>query len=218
MKVWLCSTKCTLDYNKLQIPTTDLNRILKYQQSQDQTNAFCSVLMQQYMLRDHHRERKNYNISRTKYGKPYYIDNPNIGFNISHDNYMIMGAILESSGVIGCDIMMLTGRRSEVSCFESNFTVNEWKYILDKDHLSYRRFLELWCLKEAYIKADGRGLIIPLDDIEFSINSGKAKMIYPAGYNCMLYNEERWVGAIVWKSDASEETVIPKWLEIENIK
>jgi 4'-phosphopantetheinyl transferase len=98
-------------------------------------------------------------IQYTRYNRPYL--NAEIDFNISHSGKFIVCAIGKSL-TLGIDIEEV--RPVDINDFADQFTREEWRMIESAvDH--YHEFFNYWTIKEAVIKADGRGLNIPLKDI-----------------------------------------------------
>ena len=59
--------------------------------------------------------------------------------------------------------------------FKSSFSEKEF----DEIKKTKNGFLKFWCLKESYIKAIGKGLTLPLKDIEFTIDHNKPVLRKP---------------------------------------
>ena len=98
----------------------------------------------------------------TEHAKPWLPGGPN--FNISHSgNRVVCG--LDTRGRVGIDIEVL--RPIDLDDFQTQFTPVEWTAIRDAPDPS-ATFLRFWTAKESLIKADGRGLGIPLLDLDVS--------------------------------------------------
>jgi 4'-phosphopantetheinyl transferase len=54
------------------------------------------------------------------------------------------------------------------------------------------RFLEFWTLKEAFLKAVGRGITIPLRSVEFGIAADGQIRFDPAGAALAAAGADRW--------------------------
>jgi len=117
---------------------------------------------------------KDLRFTYNAYGKPALA--PEFGegvhFNVSHSGAMVVCAV-SREGEIGVDI---EDRRRTVEFCElaRNFFSAEEAAAVERapEHLVRRRFYEIWTLKEAFVKARGRGLSIPLDSFAMSL-SGK---------------------------------------------
>lgn len=95
----------------------------------------------------------------TQYGRPYL--NNDIDFNISHSGEYVV-CVIGKNVKLGVDIEKI--RDVHFRDFESVMTITEWEEIIcSKSPL--RTFFKYWTIKESVIKADGRGLSIPLIDI-----------------------------------------------------
>lgn len=98
-------------------------------------------------------------------GRPY-LKNRCIDFNISHSGNCALCVVSDSSRV-GIDIEK--EKDVEVTDFKRVFTNEEWRDI-ENSATPLIDFYSYWTRKESVIKADGRGLSIPLDRIDVRNN------------------------------------------------
>ena len=132
--------------------------IKKYLYLKDKKLALCSFILQRYCLhKKFNKPIQEFIIKKNKYGKPYVN---NFEYNISHDNEIVI-IDWNDKLPIGIDIVYIN-RTISLESFKTCFTKNENESIKNKEDL-----LKLWCLKESYIKAVGKGLMINLNTIEF---------------------------------------------------
>lgn len=113
-------------------------------------------------------------ISYNQHQKPYF-DSSNIAFNLTHSQNFIGLIISSQTTTLGIDIEAIIPRRNFLGLLQRTFTTPETQWILQreqsetiellktKNHLTLNndemiRFFLLWSAKEAYLKADGRGL------------------------------------------------------------
>ncbi len=93
------------------------------------------------------------------FDKPYFEDT--IDFNSSHSGNMVICIVSDDCNV-GIDI-------EEIKAIPKTAFVEQWTdrelNIISKEP-GYEWFYRLWTRKEAVIKADGRGLQLPLQEIE----------------------------------------------------
>ena len=107
------------------------------------------------------------------YGKPAISNNhwdaKTISFNISHTDGLVALGITKAKS-IGVDAENIISRPAPIEVANHFFSANEVAE-LDALTLSKRqeRFFQFWTLKEAYIKARGMGLSIPLNQFSFHI-------------------------------------------------
>lgn len=108
---------------------------------------------------------------KNQYGRPY-IKNISYGsvlnFNLSHTAEMVILAIsLESN--IGVDVEDVRRNVDILKLAENFFSLSEFNQLNDLPKAKQGdRFFDLWTLKEAYIKACGMGLSIPLNQFCYS--------------------------------------------------
>jgi len=72
-------------------------------------------------------------------------------------------------GRVGIDIEKV--RPIDISDFKAQMTCDQWEEVMASEKRP-EKFFRLWTQKEAVIKADGRGIAIPLDEI--IMEGGKA--------------------------------------------
>ena len=90
-----------------------------------------------------------------------YLPNHEGDFNISHSGDYVI-CVLSGNARVGIDIE----RRRAVDFSDFTATMNEMQWVdIKKSKDPNRRFFQYWTMKESVIKADGRGLSIPLTDI-----------------------------------------------------
>jgi 4'-phosphopantetheinyl transferase len=101
-------------------------------------------------------------------GKPYLVQQSGLQFNIAHTRGLVACA-LSLAGPIGIDVECIDGEREIDSISENYFAPSEVAELRACEEGTPRqaRFIELWTLKEAYLKALGAGLGRPLDEIAF---------------------------------------------------
>ncbi len=140
-----------------QLPKDIQQKISGFKRWQDQHAALFSKLLLQHAL-----EQAGYNsdcLNQLKYelyNRPF-IDNK-IDFNISHAGEYVVCAISDQ-GRLGIDVELIKA-----------INISDFNQYMETEPLSYKEFYEIWTIKESVIKADGRGLSIPLLDIKIDTN------------------------------------------------
>jgi 4'-phosphopantetheinyl transferase len=94
-----------------------------------------------------------------EYGKPFLPDISGIHFNISHAGNYVTCAVSDSP--VGIDVET-TDHKGYLEVAGRYFAKDELLYVQSFQNESEQRkaFAEIWTMKEAYIKRDGRGLSI----------------------------------------------------------
>lgn len=118
------------------------------------------------------------------HGKPELVAGQVAGhacFNLSHSRGMVAVAIAADCEV-GIDVEALARRVSDDAAIaRRHFTPGEQAALERRaDPVERRRtFLELWTAKEAFIKATGRGLSLPLDRFEVDLAACRYAHVSP---------------------------------------
>jgi len=109
---------------------------------------------------------------RNPYGKPLLGDEQRrlaaLDFNLAHTEGLI-ACVVRRGGAVGVDVESMRHRGRSVEIARRFFSPQEIRELdACPAHLIDARFVELWTLKEAYVKAVGTGLSRPLDTFSFA--------------------------------------------------
>jgi 4'-phosphopantetheinyl transferase len=120
----------------------------------------------------------NWIFETNAYGRPD-IANPEIrgtglSFNISHTQSMIVLGVTKCAAV-GVDVENVRSRQVSIGIADRFFAPSEVTALAAVSSIQRQeRFFEYWTFKEAYIKARGMGLSLPLDKFSFSYANDQA--------------------------------------------
>jgi 4'-phosphopantetheinyl transferase len=114
-----------------------------------------------------------------RFGKPHVIRPAGcpLQFNLSNTTGLVVCAV-SLGGEIGVDAEDLTRRAADPAIATNYFAPEEVAW-LERASPGQRqlRFLQLWTLKEAFIKAKGKGLSIPLKNFAFDLPAGRPPQV-----------------------------------------
>jgi len=112
-------------------------------------------------------------IGRSAHGRPCVLGPVAAPvFNLSHTDDMLVLAFA-ASGAPGVDIESLSRQIDPEALAKRFFSAAEFRALQALPRTQQRdRFLRLWTLKEACVKASGQGLARALRDFEFGFNPG----------------------------------------------
>lgn len=128
------------------------SHILSFQQSKDYNSSFWGKILLLFAFQQNQKVWNWDLLEWTDKDKPFLIDH-SLFFNISHSGEYVLLGIDQKN--IGVDIEMHRPVRLEL--FNRQFHPDEWSQIRQaKDPLE--KFFQFWSIKEAAIKADGRGV------------------------------------------------------------
>lgn len=140
-------------------------RILRYRFWEERQRSLLGRLLTRYaIIKNFCINNNDITIVENKYGKPFLFGDNKISFNVSHSKDWVVCAI--NTSAIGIDVQEI--KDMKLSIADRFFTKQENDYLAslnEKEQL--HGFYDIWSLKEAYIKALGLGLSMPLK--EFSI-------------------------------------------------
>lgn len=133
---------------------------------------------------------KDIHFSNTQYRRPYITEKHNrtlINFNLSHSNALAIYAVTKGRD-IGIDIEYMRPMNDAAGIVKRFFSAKEISLFNSApDDAKTRAFFTLWTRKEAYIKALGMGLNMPLnqftavsslEDNDFILNDNDGKKNY----------------------------------------
>ncbi len=108
-----------------------------------------------------------------EYGRPHIVG-PVSGpfFNLSNTPGLVACAVAHTERV-GVDVEKITRRTEPLNIASRFFSASEVASLTSVPECEQReRFFALWTLKEAYIKARGMGLAIPLGQFSYGLDDG----------------------------------------------
>jgi 4'-phosphopantetheinyl transferase len=164
------------------------------------------------------REARSITFQTNEYGKPSLEDDVALSFNISHSGEMAVMAFSYGRNV-GIDIEFVRENIDHESLSERFFSRAEvlvLKSLDEKDRL--RCFYETWTRKEAFIKAVGKGLSIPLDQFDVSVGVGVSPALTDVRYDRLNSNGWFMAGIVLNASFAGAIVVEGGEVEIRHFR
>ncbi len=139
--------------------------------------VFAHGVLRDVLSRYLHCPRGDIRFGQTSFGKPF-LDETGGGraleFNLAHAGDRVLVG-LSRGRRIGVDVEKIRPIEDILSIAESYFTPQECAFIFRQQPLDRERaFLCCWTRKEAYVKAVGKGLSIPLNSFDTRINQETA--------------------------------------------
>lgn len=165
------------EFNKLLsfVSREKKERIMRFYKFEDAQRTLLGDILARYAiykrlgLRNH-----DLIFSINEYGKPILTEPKGIYFNISHSGNWVVCAIDEKQ--VGIDIEQIT--QIDLKIAERFFSSNEYLSIINQpNEIRQEFFYKLWTLKEAYIKAVGKGLSMPLDSFSIMITNDEINIL-----------------------------------------
>jgi 4'-phosphopantetheinyl transferase len=130
------------------------------------------VILSRYLSIEPERLCFSYN----EYGKPALgadYERCGIRFNLSHADGLALFAVTEGREV-GIDLEKIRPDFATSEIAERFFSSEEVQMLRTlPDYLQEEAFFNCWTRKEAYVKARGQGLSVPLDQFEVSLTPGQ---------------------------------------------
>ena len=138
------------------------------------------IFLKQILARYTGRAAQAIQFTENKYGKPELtcgITDLPIRFNLSHSGHVVVCALTLTHD-IGVDIEDMK-RSIDLSIADRFFSIQEAQAITQADaSLKPSLFFKFWTLKEACVKATGKGLSTGLDQFSFVLNSPEIQVVF----------------------------------------
>lgn len=150
----------TFNYLLQQVPSATQNKIARFRKWEDRQRSLLGNILLLKGLELLNKTAYSLNTLKfTEYNRPYF--NNLIDFNVSHSGDYTMCAISETVR-IGIDVEEI--KDIPISDFNEQFSKKELDMMLGApDNL--KAFYTLWTQKEAFLKAIGTGLNVPLNTV-----------------------------------------------------
>ncbi len=163
-------------------------RILRYHFWEDRQRSLLGRLLCTYaIIKNFGYSSNEIKFTENAYGKPFVSGDNSIYFNVSHSGDWVVCVI--NTSVAGIDVQEIKPMKNSIS--ERFFTKEENDYLLSlKENNQLHGFYDIWSLKEAYIKALGVGLSMPLNEFTIvkSMNDIKVKGTRDTEFYFRQYN------------------------------
>jgi 4'-phosphopantetheinyl transferase len=113
----------------------------------------------------------------TEFGKPFLQDACDLRFNVSHTEGMaLLGFVRERE--IGVDVERIRPQPDARKLAERFFSLHERNALKDLSSGELQAaFFRCWSRKEAYIKARGEGLSLPLSEFDVSVATSSSRIL-----------------------------------------
>lgn len=113
-------------------------------------------------------------LHRDEHGRPNLVAPADYDLNWSHSGQLLLMAYGQHVQ-LGVDIEFLRARAQALTLAQRFFTEEEANAlaVLPEDDMQ-RAFIHLWCIKEAILKAHGRGIAFGLKRLQFSYDANTA--------------------------------------------
>lgn len=161
------------------------------------------------------RRPENVRFAYSNYGKPRLADENNEGnlrFNLSHSHGLALLAVTRGRE-IGVDVEYLRDMERDGELLAERFFSPREAAVLRSLPPSLRReaFFHCWTRKEAYIKAQGKGLSLPLDQFDVSLHPDQPATLLATQHDPQearrwslrsLFPGEEYVGALAVEGDS----------------
>ncbi len=153
------------------------------------TRALIRTTLSRYV----NKHPRDWRFVNNRYGKPEILrraDEPAIRFNLSHSKGLIVCAIALHDD-LGVDVEYTQRNNALLAIARRFFSPMEVTQLQKMTGNAQRQyFFELWTLKEAYIKACGKGMAIPLRQFSFDISDKNKTVIRIEP--CLQDRPEHW--------------------------
>lgn len=154
------------------LPDDMILKIKKFRRYEDSLRALTAqILIRTIASKKLNQNSRLINFKTGINGKPFIENQADFHFNLSHSGDWVVCAV--SLRPVGIDVEKI--KDIDFAIADRFFTGEEAEDLFSKegDEEKKEYFFNLWTLKESYIKADGRGLSLPLDSFSFKIENNR---------------------------------------------
>jgi 4'-phosphopantetheinyl transferase len=154
---------------ELRLPAPARERARSYRRPEDRCRFLAARLLLRAALRGHRAAGAGDPLDEIRadaHGRPALPGGPD--FNLSHSGTVVACAVAAGCRV-GIDVERI--RPLDLEAFATRFSPAEWRLVRGAASPP-ATFLRYWTMKESVLKADGRGLSVPLREVRISGREG----------------------------------------------
>ena len=172
------SDPCLLKQYRACLCPAEIQKADRYLKQSDRHLSLVSRALVRYLIAEVTRQDpESLCFSTNEHGKPFLVGFPEIHFNLSHSHGAAVCALCRNAAV-GVDVEDM-GRHTDLSIAKRFFSSYETALVSKASGAEKRKlFFDIWTLKEAYIKAVGKGLSIPLNSFSFNANETEIRITF----------------------------------------
>lgn len=193
-----------------EFPDEFKNKVLAYKKWQDSQLSLLGRLLLHHGLQRMGIKHEKKNLNYTLYNKPF-LEDITTKFNISHSGEMAV-CVLSDQNDVGIDVELI--HNINIQDFESQMTKKEWQNILLVEDEN-QAFFDYWTQKEAVIKANGKGLSIPLKS--FEITNQRTKINDETFFLKEIFLDEKYKCHLAFKDKIDTMIEAPKIMMINDL-
>ena len=155
------------------LSTDEIERATRFRFARDRDRFVAGRGFLRRILADYTGDRADgLRFSYSPYGKPRLADRQEIQFNVSHSENRMLVAV-SANIAVGVDVEVLNSKHADELVAERFFSAQEVRDLRSLPPSEWSRsFLTCWTRKEAFIKARGEGLSLPLHDFDVTLAPG----------------------------------------------
>lgn len=147
-------------------------KVLRFYHLDDAYRSIIGELLIRFILKQREGYGATLEFSSNVYGKPFIKNVPSFHYNLSHSGEWVV--CVTGKQPVGIDIEKVGS--ANIKMAKQVFTDREYQG-LQHANSQVEAFYDLWTIKESYVKAVGKGLSIPMNSFEVSMNGSGNVMI-----------------------------------------
>jgi 4'-phosphopantetheinyl transferase len=155
------------------LPRTAQTKISKFMRRPDAERSLLAESMVRYVLvAEYGLEAKGLSFGANQYGKPHVVGCP-VHYNVSHSGNWVVSGFDDLP--LGIDVEEI--KRLNFDIARRFFSQVEYEYIMAQPEQDRSLcFFDFWTYKESVIKAEGKGLSMPLDSFTVKISGDRGTL------------------------------------------
>ena len=164
----------------------------RFASSRDRNLSLGAGLLLDFALRSLGLREKDMRYGEGKHHKPYFLNEPEIHFNLSHSGNMALCAL--SDAEVGCDIELVADIQ-ELGVASGYLSACEYDDILARPSEAERAalFFRYWSLKESYMKFTGLGMSLPPDSLAVRMDAEQTAVVRNGIAESVCFTEYRTI-------------------------
>lgn len=146
------------------------NKVLRAKFPGDKKRSLAAGILIDKGLSEYGLRERDIIYGKNENGKPFFRDNPEIHFNLSHSGDYVMAVFSDKE--IGCDIQQM--KRADLRIAKRFYAPEEYEYVMRRMESGRQEaFYRIWVLKESFLKAVGTGMALSMTDFSIQMEDDR---------------------------------------------